>query len=231
MELPVNIRDTKSEESFSKLLEHEWPFKIVKSKNHEDALALIIDGVLHLMAENGQNPIPFSWTEKLNKWKHDKTISNNLKKALGASAQDIVIDATVGFGQDTSYLLHYGLNVIGFERVPLLYFLQKGSLILCPEKINLELVFGMASDSEYRDLPIYFDPMFDNGSKRKAKAKKSMSILHKIIGADEDAVSEAEKLRSISSRLVIKKSPRDPELLKGRNSSWESKAVRFDLYL
>ena len=230
MKVLVDIRDAKSEEVFNKLLSYDWPFLVQRSQEG-DALVVLIEGELHLIAGDGQSPIVFSWPRKLNKWNNDKTISNNLMRALGSKRGDTVIDATVGFGQDTSYLLHHGLNVIGFERVPLLYFLQKGSLLISEEELNLELIFGQASDADYEGLPIYFDPMFDNGIKRKAKAKKTMSLLHKMIGADDDAISEAKKLRAISGRLVIKKSPRDPELLEDRNSSWESKAVRFDLYL
>lgn len=233
MEVLVNIRDSKSEETIERLLEHNWPFtiKVIKQSHSHDALITISEGELYLEAGNGQRPILFSWDEKMSKWSKDRNICHNLRKSLGVQTNDFVIDATVGFGQDTSYLLYMGLNVIGFERVPFLYFLHKSALILSDKVIKLELIFGQASDSDYRNIPIYFDPMFDDGSKRRAQAKKSMSFLHKVIGIDKDAVVEAKKLRFMSSRLVIKKSPRDPHLIENCNSSWKSKAVRFDLYL
>jgi hypothetical protein len=77
--------------------------------------------------------------------------------------------------------------------------------------------------------------MFDDGKSRKAKPKKKMEVFHSIVGADEDAYQEAKLLHSLLEgqlkRLVIKRSPRDGALLEKPNSTWESKAVRFDLYL
>jgi hypothetical protein len=218
--------------ALSKLKSFSWSYEVVfsdKSDTHYDAN--LVDDELFLILPAGQKDVSFSWGHKMIKWSHDKSISNNLMRALKVKSGDSVIDATMGFGVDTSYLLFHGLKVLGFERHPLLHFLLQGSALLNSRPLSLSLIYGEAAHHIESALPVYFDPMFDGGNDRKAASKKEMTFLHQMIGASEDAFDQATKLRSLSSRLVIKRSPRMNELLPNRNSCWESKAVRFDLYL
>ena len=74
--------------------------------------------------------------------------------------------------------------------------------------------------------------MYDDGSKRKAKTNKEMSLFHKLLkDTEDDSEKAAQLLREKTKRLVIKRAPKGELLLKGPNSQWKSKSVRFDLYL
>jgi 16S rRNA (guanine1516-N2)-methyltransferase len=192
-----------------------------------------------LVALSGQKAILFSWLKLQAHWRGEasKVKASPLLRALGARSDEWVVDATCGTGRDTSYLLHHGLNVCAFERNKAIFFLLKSSQVFedfLHERLNL--FFGQASASLdtsdfHKNVPVYFDPMFDDGQGRKAKTKKNMEVFHQVVGADKDALGEAMKLKELSDRLVIKRSPRDGELLPKPSSTWKTKSVRFDLYL
>ncbi len=187
-----------------------------------------------LGAMPGQNPIRFSWNEQIHSWRRDAQCLQGkgpLFKALGVRRGETVIDTTMGLGRDTSQLLAAGIKVLAFERVPAVFFLGVAAQIFEGlSKERLQLNFG-SCHSNPENYPIFFDPMFDDGKKRKAKPNKGMEVFHQLVGGDEDSSEEAERLRHLTKRLVIKRSPKSVELLKGRNSKWESKALRLDLYL
>lgn len=178
----------------------------------------------------GQNPVVYSFEKELSKWRGSKG-KTPLVKALGANKGDRLIDATFGFGKDSCQLLGHGLSVHAYERVPELYFLARSCQLWqeIPEE-RLKIHFGSVRENP-KDCPIYFDPMYEDGALRKAKSGKGMQVFHKLVGLDEDASQEAQRLRDLTSRLVVKRAPKAPMLLEKRNSTWESKAVRFDLYL
>lgn len=233
MTIVINIRDNACSHHLTALKNEPWPFPVrfVESQTFDKNHPIYLDeNGLYLGLKSGLNDIFFSWEDKLHHWTRDRSISAHLMKALGCKKGDKVIDATAGFGFDTSYLLHHGLEVVAFERTPILYTLLRGSLLLYEKALPLTLNFGAASDHVW-DCPVYFDPMYDAGDKRSAASKKEMSFLHELVGADEDAEEQARLLRQKTKRLVIKRPPRLPPMLPHRNSYWESKAVRFDLYL
>lgn len=192
-------------------------------------LLLAPEGVF-LGSREGQNALDFSWERKFRKWLKEAP-GHPLFKALGAKRGDLVVDCTAGFGNDTCLLLAGGLNLIAYERNPLIFT----ALLLSQKKEKfleerLSLNFGSLVENP-KELPLYFDPMFDDGKKRKAKPSKEMEVFHYIIGADLDLIEEAKRLKQLTNRFVIKRSPRDEPLLKKVNAQWESKALRLDLYL
>ncbi len=223
--------------SIDPLRQVEWPFEV---RWHEGTqipqsgeLFYDREGV-GLSSPDGQKPLRLSWEEGLRHWMREKRASlvqNSLCKALGLKEAQSVIDATVGLGKDSCLLLALGHTIIGYERSPKIYFLQRASQIT--ENFLLErltLNFGSVTNNP-ENFPLYFDPMFDDGKKRKALPNKGMALFHKLVGGDSDAKEEAMRLRELTSRLVIKRAPKAEMLLEKRNSCWESKAVRFDLYL
>ncbi|MCF8059785.1 MAG: class I SAM-dependent methyltransferase [Bacteriovoracaceae bacterium] len=187
-----------------------------------------------LGAMPGQTNIRFSWNHHIHAWRRDSLIMQGkapLFKALGVRSGDSVIDATMGLGRDCSQLIAAGLKVVAYERVPDVYFLGVAAQIFEGLSIDrLKLNFGPCLDNP-DSLPIFFDPMFSDGKKRRAKPNKGMEVFHQLVGGDEDSELEAQRLLQLTKRLVIKRPPKGDQLLKGRNSCWESKALRLDLYL
>jgi len=208
-----------------------WPFS-VNIVYEGDFDAMLEPHGIRLNLGEGHLSDLMSWKKRLNFWKYDKTPNTNLLKALGAKANDLVVDATLGFGDDSSFLLSRGVKVHCFERLPALYFAHKASSLLDEmDSTHLQINYGQAKDHISDVKSIFFDPMYDDGKSRKAASRKEMSFLHKKVGGDEDAISQGEILRNKCQRLVVKRPPKAPDLLANKNSSWKTKAVRFDLYL
>lgn len=199
------------------------------------SLYLDESGELFFIAAPGERPFSFSWEKNLNFWSRESFSfkKSPLLRALGAGPGDRVVDATCGTGQDSAYLLSAGLKVHAYERFFPTYLLLKYSLLKeAPQ--NLELFFGSYAESfDHWECPIYYDPMFDDGSKRKAKSNKQMSLFHGLLKDQiDDSSLVAAKLLTKTKRLVIKRPPKGELLLdKGLNAQWSTKAVRFDLYL
>lgn len=182
----------------------------------------------------GVLPLEFSWTHHLRFWRieNQKTPAkkSSLFKAVSPAGQ--VVDATCGFGRDCAFFLSTGQKVLAFERNELVFFcLKAASLLEELDHVSLELCFGSYDGRAGFEVPIYFDPMYEGKEKKKAKSKKTMDTFQGVIRGDDDAETEAGRLLELTQRLVIKRAPRGDLLLKNRNSCWESKAVRFDLYL
>lgn len=206
------------------------------SELQKGSLYLDEEGELFFIAEAGERPFSLSWAKNLNFWSRESFSfkKSPLLRALGAAAGEWVVDATCGTGQDASYLLSAGLKVRAYERFFPSYLLLKYSLSREEVTDNLELYFGSYADRDERwDCPVYYDPMFDDGTKRKAKSNKQMSLFHSLL---KDQVDDGPKVAAMllkkTKRLVVKRPPKGELLLeKGLNAQWSTKAVRFDLYL
>ena len=207
------------------------------------SLYLDEQGELMFIGAPLENPIRFSWEQSLHFWSKEKMSfkKHPLLRALGAPAGQWVVDATCGMAGDTTFLLNAGLNVRAFERFFPTYLLLSYSLLketqegLIDLEDRLELYHGSYSASDNKDhwnCPIYFDPMFDDGVKRKAKSNKEMSLFHSLLkDYPDDSTEVAKALFAKTNRLVIKRAPKGPLLLERPNSQWTTKAVRFDLYI
>ncbi len=209
------------------------------------SLYLDESGELYFIAASGEKPFSLSWSKNLGFWSRE-TFSfkkSPLLRALGARAGEWVVDATCGTGQDCSYLLSAGLRVRAYERYFPTFLLLKYSYLLEEDSLelgdSLELFYGSYADDEehveHKELwncPVYYDPMFDDGSKRKAKSNKQMSLFHALLKDQvDDGSSVASALLKKTSRLVVKRPPKGELLLPGPNAQWSTKAVRFDLYI
>jgi len=195
--------------------------------------------------------ITFDWP---NQWNYHVRKKYSLKKELLAKALGIsksgtssVWDATCGTGKDSLLMLSYGLKVRAFERqevvASLLVSAISSSMIdedlssVLKERFSFE--FGTVLDyvkinSESIDWPdsLYYDPMFtDAGRKKKALSRKEMEIFKEVVGDDEDSADFLESLLKLPiKRIVVKRHPNSPELLKGVTASYKGKSVRYDLY-
>jgi 16S rRNA (guanine1516-N2)-methyltransferase len=165
-----------------------------------------------------------------------------LVQALGKSKT--VVDATTGWGQDSLFMFRMGFSVLCIERSPVMAVLLQDAfkrLGQCDwvQALNLEvpqLLQGNAIELlATLDTPpdcIYLDPMFPPKRKKSALAKKSIQVLHELIGQDEDKeVLFAVALQATGKRVVVK-SPDYAEPLGGKpQQSFSGKLVRYDVYL
>ncbi len=202
------------------------------------SLYLDEDGELYFIAAPGEKPFNLSWERNLHFWSRENFSfkKSPLLRALGATAGQWVVDATCGTGQDCSYLLGAGLHVRAYERFFPTFLLLKYSWLKDQPKAiegRLEIYYGSYGDDEVNwNCPVYYDPMFDDGTKRKAKSNKQMSLFHALLKDQvDDSKDMALKLRGKTNRLVVKRPPKGELLMAGPNAQWESKAVRFDLYI
>lgn len=215
-----------------RIKEFDWPFPIHFIHEGDFDAVLSREGLRLRFDGFQQFSAPFSWSKRVEKWKRDRTINNNLLRALGVKKNDFVVDATLGFGDDSSFLLSQGLKLHCYERYAPLFFAHQSSLLLeNDDNLPVEITFGEASQNVKKTKSIYFDPMYDDGKERKAASRKEMSFLHSKIGGDDDSQKQGEALRNLCDRLVVKRTPKAPDLLLNKNSSWKTKSVRFDLYL
>lgn len=239
MFIEVTLLDSPSVKAFDVLQQTFWPFdlKAKEAGSLEPGQVGLLGRKVLLGTEYSESPYCYSWEAHMKAWSSDREVLSGkspLVKSLGLSQSntvDGVIDATLGLGKDTAHLLTFGAKVMAFERVAEVFFLARASQVLedfFPERLLLS--FGSVKENP-ENLPIYFDPMFDDGSKRKAKAHKGMSAFHLLVGGDDDAAQEGMRLRNMTSRLVVKRPSKKKALLDNLNSSWKGKAISYDLYL
>jgi 16S rRNA (guanine1516-N2)-methyltransferase len=104
-----------------------------------------------------------------------------------------IIDATAGLGTDSLTLASRGHKVKAIEAHPVLFALLKDALIRARQSVDLapiieriQLFYGDAKallpECSEADV-IYLDPMFPD-SQTKAKPKKSMQLLQKLLTPD-----------------------------------------------
>lgn len=112
--------------------------------------------------------------------------SELIVKALGLERKtDLMVDATVGLGADSMFIVQLGYSVIGFERSPIVYLLLKDALRRWEDNKSersgsFEVIFGDAatgiSQIQNDIRAIYVDPMFPE-KKKSALPKKRCKFL------------------------------------------------------
>lgn len=169
--------------------------------------------------------------------------SQPLIRATGRRPR-FVVDATAGMGQDSIAMAVFGHRVIGFERSEVVFSLLKAGLQSFhsdPKQKEiigdrLAFIYGDAS-SEMANLEtapevVYIDPMYPSRRKKSALAKKEMQVLRALVGDDQDSGQLFEAARKIASdRVVVKRPVYAEPIVAGPSMSYESKLVRFDVYL
>lgn len=169
--------------------------------------------------------------------------SQPLIRAIGKCCKSVV-DATAGMGQDSFALAVFGHSVIACERSDKIAALLINALqrVQGDEDLNELLgdrlrVVHVDAISELNALQVkpdvvYLDPMYPPRRKKSALAKKEMQVLRTLVGDDADAKQLFEVARKIAAERVVVKRPVYAEPLVARPSmSYESKLVRFDVYL
>lgn len=173
-----------------------------------------------------------------------KTLSKTqpLFKAMALEKGERVLDATAGLGKDALSFCHYGAEVTAVEENPLVFALLEDGLrraLLNPQfhkkySDKIKLVHGSSLDfmKNISEKPhsIYLDPMYPHEEK-SAKPKKEMAFLRDILSETQNIEELLETaLQTALKRVVLKRPLSSPFLLKPSHS-FESKMVRFDMYL
>lgn len=166
----------------------------------------------------------------------------SLAQALGKSKT--VVDATAGWGQDGLFMFRMGFQVLCIERSPVMAVLLQDAftrLTDCAwvQNLNLavpKLLHGNAIELlavlETSPDCVYLDPMFPPKRKKSALAKKSIQVLHQLIGQDEDKELLFQAALQATAKRVVVKSPDYAQPLGGKpQQSFQGKLVRYDVYL
>jgi len=169
-----------------------------------------------------------------------------LTRAVGANKQPglQVLDATAGFGRDSSILAAAGCKVVATERHPVVAALLADGLLRALEspdlptpawtkQIELQCIDAcefMANNQNMRLDVIYLDPMFAIPG-RRALPKKSMQLLDRLTAKGDPDMLLATAERHARARVVVKRPLKGPFLGGSRPSfSLPGRSCRFDVY-
>ncbi|MGZ8189511.1 MAG: class I SAM-dependent methyltransferase [Methylosarcina sp.] len=168
---------------------------------------------------------------------------NILAQAIGRRTRT-VIDATSGWGQDSLAIFRMGYDLLclerssvmaelladGFRRLVDLDWMRR--LQLEPPRLLIGDAITLLSELTSRPDCIYLDPMFPPKRKKSALTRKSMALLHDLVGEDTDKEQLfAAAFRATGKRVVVK-SPDYAEPLGGKpTESLQGKLLRYDVYL
>jgi len=173
-----------------------------------------------------------------------KTLSKTqpLFKAMAIEKGERILDATAGLGKDAISFCHFGAHVTAVEEDPLVFALLEDGLkraMLHPlfqkkflnkiELVNASSLDYMKSITE-KPHSIYLDPMYPVEEK-SAKPKKEMAFLRDILSETKNVEGLLEMALETALKRVVLKRPLGSESIGKPSHSFESKLVRFDMYL
>jgi 16S rRNA (guanine1516-N2)-methyltransferase len=179
--------------------------------------------------------------------KHGGGNKQLLARAIGIKRgiRPTVLDATAGLGVDAFILASLGCEVVMLERSPIIGALLQDGLDRLkknsqPKGIKIDLHILQARDYLDKILPakikkpdiIYLDPMYPERQKA-ALGKKSMRILHELVGEDKDAAEVLTLALQCAKKRVVVKRPSyaaNLGLLKPDLVFSLGKSCRYDVY-
>jgi len=165
-----------------------------------------------------------------------------LARSIG-STNNLVVDATAGFGHDAALLACMGFNVLALERSPLIQILLLDALRRAKEdprladamgdRLHVESVDATAFIPEIEPAPevVYMDPMFNPPHPSSALPKKPAQLLRRIVGQDLDAEELFGVACAAAKRVVVKRADGAGHLVRKPSHSVSGKQVRYDVYL
>ncbi len=178
--------------------------------------------------------------------KHGGGKNQLIAKAVGVKNKKTltVLDATAGLGIDAFVLASLGCVVTMLERCKVVAALLTDGLERLKSSghnLRLNLKFTQATtyiekiSRKNQDKPevIYLDPMYPKRAK-SALNKKSMRILHDLVGDDSDATNLLTLALTCAQSRVVVKRPRCADYLgniKPDLQFFSSGSSRYDVYL
>jgi 16S rRNA (guanine1516-N2)-methyltransferase len=168
---------------------------------------------------------------------------NILAQAIGRRTRTVV-DATTGWGQDSLAIFRMGYDLLCLERSPVMAELLADGfrrladldwmrrLQLEPPRLLIGDAIVLLSELTSRPDCIYLDPMFPPKRKKSALTRKSMALLHDLVGEDPDKEQLFAAAFQATGKRVVVKSPDYAEPLGGKPAeSFQGKLLRYDVYL
>lgn len=154
--------------------------------------------------------------------------------------QGVIWDVTAGLGRESFLFASAGLQVVSFERNPIVHALLDNGLarLHANTPLSWNLYAGDARTylqtcTEHPDV-VYLDPMFPARTKT-AVVKKEMRFLQSVLVEDHHTTDEVELLRNalaVATKRVVVKRPLNAEsiTLKKPSGEYISGAYRWDIY-
>ncbi len=137
-----------------------------------------------------------------------------LARALGYKGGDYqVLDMTAGLGRDMATCALIGMQVVAFERQPLMYALLQDAWEHCEPTLRskIQLHFGMATPADWQSVDaVLYDPMYPTAGKRSGAAPAlELQRMRLLVGEDVDVPDCFAALQAYPpKRLAIKRPPR-----------------------
>jgi 16S rRNA (guanine1516-N2)-methyltransferase len=244
-------------ESQTRQLAQQWGFEFTCPSDNTLFLELT-DSQLQLVQTGKNSPGPivvdFISGQATHRRRFGGGKGQTIARAAGLSKSSIplILDATAGLGNDAFVFASLGANVILMERstvsaalledglergrqeteistiINRMHLIHGDSLTLLPQLRKLQLPEKFSQQVDV----IYLDPMFPRRHKT-AQAKKEMSALQQLVGADNDSGRLLEICHNVATKRIVVKRPIKAEYLAGSKPSFSMpmKKHRFDIYL
>jgi len=204
------------------------------------------DGILKLFKKESREKVFVDFLHPIIQ-KRLKTLGKNqpLMKAIQIQKGLSILDATAGLGKDMLGFAFMGAKVLAIEENEIVYSLLQDGLNRAWQDTsfqkrfseNIEILHANSLEylnslkPDYYPDVVYLDPMYPQIEKT-AKSKKDMDFLKELLGPTENLKELLEVSIMKSKKRVVLKRPHDAPFLLGKpQHSFQSKLVRFDMYL
>jgi hypothetical protein len=217
--------------------------------NHLDYIKFNANNVEICCFEKLDKPILIDLYNKKNLYRFKNGVFQKdlLAKAIGWKKNPInILDATLGFAQDTFCFLNMGIKVDACEQNSTIYAISRYLLETFPydrwinSKIsNIGTVYNkkvldyLKETKKVYDV-LYYDPMFST-TKKKSLPNLKMQLLQSLFVTNteenlENELSELAKSKK-ANRIVVKRSINQFPLWKKPVFQVKGKSIRYDIYI
>tara|TARA_B100000686_G_scaffold33056_1_gene34601 strand:- start:10593 stop:11342 length:750 start_codon:yes stop_codon:yes gene_type:complete len=207
-----------------------------KNKLKQGCFLLVVDeGMIYLKdcMDTRSRPIYCNFQ----KWIKEPKKKNLIRSMKGVPQNSVIIDATAGLGRDALILSSLSKKVIVIERVPWLHALLKDGINnsrgIIPSLNHIKALCCESKKylSSLKDRPevIYLDPLFERGT--KSKAKKEVQALRELVSQTNEKELLEIALIKARDRVIVKRH-RKAKNLAGIKPTYclKGRVIRYDVY-